>query len=78
MRALRKARGSQLLASASRLRSTAPPSRKAGHVGSLSGLKRYPEPMAPGPEASEPSHLLTPAVSGISLFSNLRDLEYDF
>ena len=37
MRALRKARGSQLLASASVMRSTAPPSRKAGHVGSLSG-----------------------------------------
>ena len=35
--ALRKARGSQLLASASVMRSTAPPSRKAGHVGSLSG-----------------------------------------
>ena len=37
VRALRKARGSQLLASASVMRSTAPPSRKAGHVGSLSG-----------------------------------------
>ena len=37
MRALRKARGSQLLASASVMRSTGPPSRKAGHVGSLSG-----------------------------------------
>ena len=37
MRALRKARGSQLLASASVMRSTAPPSRKAGHVGSLWG-----------------------------------------
>ena len=37
MRALRKARGSQLLASASVMRSTAPPSRKAGHVGSLLG-----------------------------------------
>ena len=37
MRALRKARGSQLLASASVMRSTAPPSRKASHVGSLSG-----------------------------------------
>ena len=36
-RALRKARGSQLLASASVMRSTAPPSRKAGHVGPLSG-----------------------------------------
>ena len=36
MRALRKARGSQLLASASVMRSTAPPSRKAGHVSSLS------------------------------------------
>ena len=37
MRALRKARGSQLLASASVMRSTLPPSRKAGHAGSLSG-----------------------------------------
>ena len=36
-RALCNARGSQLLASASVMRSTAPPSRKAGHVGSLSG-----------------------------------------
>ena len=36
MRALRKARGSQLLASASVRRITAPPSRKAGHVGPLS------------------------------------------
>ena len=35
--ALRKARGSQLLASASVMRSTTPPSRKAGHVGYLSG-----------------------------------------
>ena len=41
-------------------------------------LKRYPEPMAHGPEACEPSHLLTPAVSGISLFSNPRNLESDF
>ena len=38
-------------------------------------LKRYPEPMAHGPEACEPSH---PAVSGISLFSNPRNLESDF
>ena len=37
MRALRKARGSQLFASASVMSSTAPPSRKAGHVSSLSG-----------------------------------------
>ena len=37
MRALRKAWVSQLLASMSVMRSTAPPSRKAGHVGSLSG-----------------------------------------
>ena len=37
MRALRKARGSQLLASASVMRSTAPPSRKAGDVGPLWG-----------------------------------------
>ena len=37
MRALRKDRGSQLLASASVMRSAAPPSRKAGHVGFLSG-----------------------------------------
>ena len=37
MRAVHRARGSQLLASASVMRSTAPPSRKAGHVGSLSG-----------------------------------------
>ena len=37
MRALRKARGSQLLASASVMPSTAPPYRKSGHVGSLSG-----------------------------------------
>ena len=37
VRALRKARGSQLLASASVMRSTAPSSRKAGHVGALSG-----------------------------------------
>ena len=41
-------------------------------------LKRYPEPMAHGPEACEPSHPLTPAVSGISLFSNPRNLESDF
>ena len=50
-------------------------------------MKRYPEPMAHGPEACEPSHALwpmarrpvsrhtrakplTPAVSGISLFSS--------
>ena len=37
MRALRKARGSQLLASASVMRSIAPPSGKAGHVRPLSG-----------------------------------------
>ena len=37
MRALRKARWSQLLASASVMRSTAPPSGKIGHVSSLSG-----------------------------------------
>ena len=37
MRASHKARGSQLLAPASVMRSTAPPSRKASHVGSLSG-----------------------------------------
>ena len=37
MKALRKARGSQLLASAFVMRSTAPPSRKAGHVSSLLG-----------------------------------------
>ena len=41
-------------------------------------MKRYPEPMAHGPEAREPSHPLTPAVSGISLFSNPRNLESDF
>ena len=41
-------------------------------------LKRYPEPMAHGPEACEPSQPLTPAVSGISLFSNPRNLESDF
>ena len=44
-------------------------------------LKRYPEPTAHGPEACEPSHsvrrMLTQAVSGISLFSNPRDLESD-
>ena len=38
-------------------------------------VKRYPEPMAHGPEACEP---LTPDVSGRSLFSNPRDLEPDF
>ena len=32
-------------------------------------VKRYPEPMAHGPEACEPSRPLTAAVSGISLFS---------
>ena len=37
MRTLRRAWGSQLLAFASVMRSTAPPSKKAGHVGSLSG-----------------------------------------
>ena len=42
------------------------------------GVKRYPEPMAHGPEACEPSHPLTPAVSRTSLFSNPRDLEPDF
>ena len=44
-------------------------------------MKRYPEPMAHGPEAFEPvtpvRKPLTPAVSGISLFSNPRDLESD-
>ena len=38
------------------------------------GVKRYPEPTAHGSEACEPSH---PCGSGISLFSNLRDLESD-
>ena len=37
LRALRKARGSQLLESASVMPSTAPPSRRGGQVGSLSG-----------------------------------------